>query len=142
MTSYTIKILSPLPFDETVAAAREELAESGFGVLTEIDVQATLKTKIDVDREPLLILGACKPQFAHRVLAAEPSIAALLPCNVVVRQDGTDVIVEAFNPAAMTAIGGTDLPAEVHAIAESAQADISAALERLAARPAAIAVGQ
>lgn len=134
MTNFTIKVTSPLSFGETVTAAREELAASGFGVLTEIDVQATLKAKLDVDREPLLILGACKPAFAHRVLAAEPAIAALLPCNVVVRQDGDTVVVEAFDPNAMIAFTGDGLPADVHDVAGLAHSDLAGAVQRIAAR--------
>ncbi len=72
------------PFDRTEAAVREALAEAGFGVLTEIDVAATLKAKIDVDRPPMKILGACNPTFAHQALETDPTVSVLLPCNAVV----------------------------------------------------------
>ncbi len=89
------------PFDEIVARVKEKLAEQGFGVLTEIDVKATLKKKIDVDFRPYLILGACSPRHAYKALQAEPHIGTMLPCNVVVQQheDGR-VEVSAIDPVA------------------------------------------
>jgi uncharacterized protein (DUF302 family) len=85
-------------FQATVDRCREELAKEGFGVLTEIDVQATLKKKLDVDREPYLILGACHPPSAHRALTAEPAVGVLLPCNVTVSREGGRTVVRAMNP--------------------------------------------
>lgn len=90
-----------LEFDRAVARVTEELGRQGFGVLTEIDVQATLKRKLDKDVAPYKILGACNPQFAHQALEAEPTIGLLLPCNVVVRQAAGGVQVEFMDPAAM-----------------------------------------
>ncbi len=108
MADYTMRITVRRPYDETVEAVRAQLVEAGFGVLTEIDVRATLKAKLDVDVAPQIILGACRPQLAHRALQVEPSIAALLPCNVVVRdQDGTSTVVEAFDPDAMMSFAGS-----------------------------------
>jgi uncharacterized protein (DUF302 family) len=106
----------PLPFERARERIIAELAESGFGVLTEIDVQATMKKKLDRDMPPYRILGACNPQFASRAIDAEPAIGALLPCNVVVRQDEAGAVhVEVMDPLAvltlvdrpeMAALGG------------------------------------
>jgi uncharacterized protein (DUF302 family) len=80
------------------AAVRSSLAEQGFGVLTEIDVAATLKAKLDVDRTPLKILGACNPTLAHRALELDPSVSLLLPCNVVVEERDSRTRVSAVDP--------------------------------------------
>ena len=104
------------------------LKVEGFGILTEIDVQATLKAKLGVDRPPYVILGACNPQLAHRALEADPSIGALLPCNVVLRSDGDETIVEAMDPlAALGIVEG----AGVHAVAEEAKARLERAISAL-----------
>ncbi len=90
-------------FDDAVLAIRSALQTQGFGILTEIDVQATLKKKLGVDYPRTLILGACNPKLAHRALTAEPDVAALMPCNVVVREttDGA-VDVVAMDPLVLT----------------------------------------
>ncbi|MGC4963014.1 DUF302 domain-containing protein [Gordonia sp. DT218] len=117
-------------FDDAVSRTRDALAEQGFGVLTEIDVTATLKQKLDADMEKYLILGACNPSLAHGALDVDRQIGLLLPCNVVVRDDtdnaGT-VIVEAMNPDIMVQV--TDAPGlgdVAAAAAEKLQAAIAA----------------
>lgn len=117
-------------FATTVAAVREALAAQGFGVLTEIDVAATLKAKLDHDMEDYLILGACNPPLARRALDADRAIGLLLPCNVVVRGDGDHTLVQAMDPQAMVALTG--LP-ELQPVADEATARLDAALAALAA---------
>ncbi|MFW0794063.1 DUF302 domain-containing protein [Gordonia sp. CPCC 205515] len=123
----------PTTFDDAVARTREALTEQGFGVLTEIDVTATLKKKLDEELENYLILGACNPQLAHRALGVDRQLGLLLPCNVVVRDDvenpGT-VIVEAMNPDIMVAV--TDEP-DLRAVAADASTKLKAAIANLTA---------
>lgn len=98
-----------LPYERAVERAREELGKEGFGVLSEIDVRATLKKKLDVDIAPYVILGACNPPLAHRALTAEPDIGLLLPCNVVVRADGDNrSVVAAIDPEVSLGRVGND----------------------------------
>jgi len=97
----------PMSYDEAIGRATQALAKEGFGVLTEIDVAATLKKKLGKEIPPYKILGACNPQFAHRAIEAEPQIGALLPCNVVVRVDaGGRTIVEIMDPRAVLQLVG------------------------------------
>jgi uncharacterized protein (DUF302 family) len=98
-----LKTTTGLSFGDAVERCREALAAGGFGVLTEIDVQATLKQKLDVDTEPYLILGACHPPSAHKALSAAPDVGVLLPCNVTVSVEEGKTVVRAMNPA--TALG-------------------------------------
>jgi uncharacterized protein (DUF302 family) len=105
----------------------DALAQVGFGVLTEIDVQATMKKKIDQDMPPYWILGACNPRFASRAIAAEPSIGNLLPCNVVVRADAAGAVhVEMMDPEAVMGLVGRD---EVRPIAAEVRALLQQALD-------------
>lgn len=103
MTSkYVFGKVVEMRFGQALERVTAELAKEGFGVLTEIDVAATLKQKLGKDMRPYKILGACNPQFAHRALEAEPQIGALLPCNVVVREDASGkIIVEIMDPQAV-----------------------------------------
>jgi uncharacterized protein (DUF302 family) len=99
-------------FAAIVERTRAALATQGFGVLTEIDVQATMKKKIDADMPAYLILGACNPKLAWRAIGVEPKIGAMLPCNVIVRQTGGSVTVSAVDPvASMEAVANADLKA-------------------------------
>ncbi len=102
MYSFSITVLAP--FDEVVDRTKEALAAEGFGVLTEIDMASTLKDRLNVDIAPYRILGACNPPLAHKAVSAEPSIGTLLPCNVVVRQDGDEVSIDFMDPAAVMAM--------------------------------------
>jgi len=107
-SSYTLSRITELPFAEAVARAREELAREGFGILCEIDVQATLEAKLGVKREPYLILGACNPPLAHRALEAEPELGTLLPCNVIVYQEQGRTHIAAIDAEQMLSIVGND----------------------------------
>jgi uncharacterized protein (DUF302 family) len=105
-TSYGIGTDVDLSFDEAVEQVTELLKNEGFGVLTTIDIQKTLKEKIDVDRSRYVILGACNPQFANEALKAEPDIGLLLPCNVVVYEDDGKTKVAAMDPEAALKLSG------------------------------------
>jgi uncharacterized protein (DUF302 family) len=109
-----------MPFDEAVVRVTEELAKVGFGVLTDIDVAATMKKKLSLEMPPYRILGACNPGYASVAIAAEPSVGALLPCNVVVRQDAHgEVRVEVMDPEAVLTL--VDRP-EIAAVAGEVRA--------------------
>ena len=120
MSEYGIAVTLPLDFAVAVERTRAALAEQGFGVLTEIDVAATMKAKLDADLPPYLILGACNPPLAHRAITTEASIGLLLPCNVVVRalEDG-QTLVEAMDPQVMAKVTDAPVLAEVAAEAEA-----------------------
>lgn len=126
----SLKTHVAMPFDQAVSATRDALAEQGFGVLTEIDVKATMKAKLDKDVGPFLILGACNPPLAYQAITARASIGVLLPCNVVVRQDGDAVLVEAVDPMGMMSVAGDDA---LDAVASEATGRLRAALDSLTA---------
>ncbi|MCB8840258.1 DUF302 domain-containing protein [Aurantimonas sp. VKM B-3413] len=111
MAYYFAKTLSGVAFDDAVARTTEALKEHGFGVLTEIDVRATMKKKLGVDFRNYRILGACNPELAHRALQQEDKIGTMLPCNVIVQEtDGGSVEVAAVDPvASMQAVGNPGL---------------------------------
>lgn len=132
--SYALTAILDLPFGAAVDQVRSALAAQGFGVLTEIDLQATLRAKLGVEVPQHVILGACNPPLAHAALQAEPSIGLLLPCNVVVRSaaDGT-TIVEAVDPQTMVSLTGN---AALQVVADDASRRLSAALAGLTDRSA------
>lgn len=117
-------------YDDVVARVKDALEDQGFGVLTEIDVRQTLKTKLDVDVDAQVILGACNPQLAHRALGVDARIAALLPCNVVVRAEGDRTIVEALDPKLIADVPGNP---DLAPIGDEAGERITAALNAVAA---------
>jgi uncharacterized protein (DUF302 family) len=125
---YGITIRVSAPFAEAVARTRDALKAQGFGVLTEIDVQATMRDRLGEDMEPYLILGACNPPLAHRALSADRRIGLLLPCNVVVRAEAGQTVIEALNPQAMVAVTGE---ASLRPVADAAAARLTAALSSL-----------
>ncbi|MEV0530979.1 DUF302 domain-containing protein [Kitasatospora sp. NPDC050463] len=126
---YGIPVTLDLPFTEAVERVRAALAEQGFGVLTEIDVRATLRAKLGEEVEDYLILGACNPALAHRALQVDPRIGLLLPCNVVVRAADGRTVVEAMDPQMMVQVTGQ--PA-LEAVAGEAAGRLRAALDALA----------
>jgi len=126
---YTFGVRLTTPFETARDAVVDALRGEGFGVLTEIDVAATMRAKLGVDRDPYLILGACNPSLAHRAITADPAVGALLPCNVVVRVDGAETVVEAMDPRA--ALGLIDDPV-VGEIASEARNRLRRVIERVA----------
>lgn len=127
--SYALTTTVPRPFADTLAATRASLADQGFGVLTEIDMQATLKAKLDVDIPRQVILGACRPPLAHAALQVEPSVGLLLPCNIVVRsQDDDTTIVEAIDPQIMVSLTQNEA---LSSVADEASRRLAAALATL-----------
>ncbi|MCY7401760.1 MAG: DUF302 domain-containing protein [Nocardioides sp.] len=129
MTGYTLTTTLAQPYDEAVESVRAALGKQGFGILTEIDLAATMKDKLDVDLPPQVILGACRPQLAYEALQVDPSIAAVLPCNVVVRSlDPDTTVVEAFDPDAMMGLAGSGALDSVAADAKHRLTEALAAL--------------
>jgi uncharacterized protein (DUF302 family) len=126
--SYYFSTVLPLAFDEAVTKTIAGLKEEGFGVLTEIDVQATMKKKLDVDMPKYLILGACNPSFAYQALQVEDKVGTMLPCNVIVQQTEDGVAVSAVDPiASMMAIANPKLKD----IAEQVRTKLQTVIEHL-----------
>jgi uncharacterized protein (DUF302 family) len=136
MADYGFSISLTEDFEPVVVRTRDALAEQGFGILTEIDVAATMKTKLDVDMPPYLILGACNPPLAHQAIGIDASIGLLLPCNVVIRAlDERRTLVEVMDPNVMVSATGNS---ELAPVAEQARTRLTAALDTLSG-PAAVA---
>jgi uncharacterized protein (DUF302 family) len=126
---YTFGTVLPMPVEASRERVEAALKEQGFGILTEIDVQGTLREKLGIEREPYLILGACNPQLAHRALEADPSVGALLPCNVVLRAEDDHTRVEFMDPAVALGIAGVKGLASVAEEASDRLRKVAAALE-------------
>ncbi|HWJ09383.1 MAG TPA: DUF302 domain-containing protein [Nocardioides sp.] len=128
-TDFTLGVTLASSYDDTVARVRSLLGDVGFGVLTEIDIRATLGAKLDVDVPAQLILGACRPQLAHRALQVDPRIATLLPCNVVVSDIGEGwTRVEVLDPAFMASVVPDP---ELAAVAADARSRLTGMMEAL-----------
>ena len=125
---YQRSIAIDLPYAEALARTREALGEQGFGVLTEIDVQATLRDKLGQEMEPYIILGACNPELAHQALEVDRSIGVLLPCNVVVTGRDEGSTVQILNPQIMASV--TELPG-LQPLADEASTRLQAVLDSL-----------
>jgi uncharacterized protein (DUF302 family) len=134
-TKIGLQVQLPAPFSEAVEQTTAALKEEGFGVLTSIDVQATLREKLGVEFRRYTILGACNPPLAHRALTADLDVGLLLPCNVVVyeREDGGSTV-EAMAP--LTVIGTVDPAGTLRSVAEEADQHLRAALARLSVQEA------
>jgi len=127
--AYTIdRVIENSGFDEVDARTREALAAHGFGVLTEIDVSATMKKKLDVDMPPYRILGACNPKMAHQAIGMEPRVGAMLPCNVILRQVDAGIEVSAIDPVASKQAIDND---ELHAVAGQVRALLADAVKAI-----------
>ena len=129
-TGYTLTATTAGSFGDTVERVRAELKEEGFGVLCEIDVQATLREKLGVEHEPYTILGACNPPLAHQALSAEPQLGTLLPCNVVVYNRNGQTHISAIDAERMLSIVGND---ELAPIAAQVRDKLAAVVERASA---------
>lgn len=119
----------PISMEAAIEKVTHALKTEGFGILTRIDVKATLKEKLDLDFRPYIILGACNPKLAHRALDNEPAVGALLPCNVVVEQAGENILVSIVNPEAMLGLP----PLSTNPVVCAVAAEARERLERVAA---------
>ncbi len=128
--SYGTSVTVDIPFADTVARVRAALKDQGFGVLTEIDVKATMAAKLGEQIEDYLILGACNPPFAFQALGVDPSIGLLLPCNVVVRATPAGTVVEALDPQVMVTLAGRP---ELKPVADEVGRRLASALDSVTA---------
>ena len=126
--TYGFRKYLDIPYTEAITRVTEALKEEGFGILTTIDVKDTLKKKLNVDSKPYVILGACNPHLAHQALTVEPEIGLLLPCNVIVYEEGAGSVVAIVDPQAMLGVVGN--PA-LEAIAQEARTRLERVLEVL-----------
>ncbi|MGZ8833166.1 MAG: DUF302 domain-containing protein [Thermoanaerobaculia bacterium] len=129
MIDYGIRITTHLPFEAAIEATKSALAAEGFGVLTEIDMQAKLKEKLGVGVARYTILGACNPPLAYKALQAEQEIGLLLPCNVIVYESGEETVVSAVDPNAM--LGVIENNPAVAAVAREARAGLERAIRSI-----------
>lgn len=128
-TNYAISRETSMPFGDAVERVRALLGEAGYGILSEIDVQAKLREKLGIEREPYLILGACNPPLANQGLNAEPELGTLLPCNVVVYEQDGRTRVSAVEPGVMLSVVGNE---ELGAIAEQVRGDLTRVVDEVA----------
>jgi len=128
---YGMRVEVSLPYEQAIERTIEELGKDGFGILTEIDVKATLKKKLDVDFRPYVILGACNPPLAHKALTAEENIGLLLPCNVIVYagDDAAKSYVAAIDPITQLEITGNEA---IGPVAKDVRLRLEKVLERIA----------
>lgn len=125
---YQRSITLEIPYSDAVTRTRDALADQGFGVLTEIDVKATLREKLGLDMEPYVILGACNPELAHQALEVDRSVGVLLPCNVVVSGRGEGSTVQILDPQIMASLTGL---AGLQPLADEASSRLQAVLDSL-----------
>lgn len=129
--SYQVELT--VPYDQAVETVKEALKEEGFGVLTEVDVKATLEEKLDVDFRRYTILGACNPPLAYQAFQNEPLVGLLLPCNVTVEERGSGALVSLVNPEAMLAVGQVAMNETVEKVARDARSRLERAAAALQA---------
>jgi uncharacterized protein (DUF302 family) len=132
MAKYGLDITVEGPIDRVKQQVVAALKAQGFGVLTEIDVQQTLKKKLGQDFRPYYILGACNPTLAHRALEADPSIGLLLPCNIVVQSEGEDVRISILDPEIMFAVVDPEIQAKLTGLPQEVKSRLQAALASVA----------
>ncbi len=129
-TTYGFGRKLSIPFDEAIGAVKAALKTEGFGVLTEIDVKKTMKEKLDADFRPYVILGACNPPLAHQALSADLDVGLLLPCNVVVYEEGEGSVARVMDPEAALSVAGVE---SLRPVAAQAKAKLERALASLEA---------
>jgi len=130
MSAYGIKKQLRIPFDEAIRQVTESLKTEGFGILTDVDISGTIKTKLGKDMPRYRILGACNPALAFQALQVEPEVGLMMPCNVIVYDDAGSTVVTAVDPTGTMAAGGNPAVMEV---ARTVRAKLEKALERLTA---------